>query len=256
MGRKKTPRKKSSRKKASKKARSRRATQPSLYEVRFYKGDYRGRQQQANNDGAKAYVEHHFNSFSATSNYTVVITGSNASSTSKSWGRWYAQAISREFTVPIGGDEGIKVGGFDNRGDHNLKHTWMPAILLEPLFASNPQHAAWIRSDAGQTRLARILSESIQRFFPLGGVIGFSVGHKYKDTNPRDRGAPVHGGGTEADYAEKVLKNAKALLEQVDQLPEDRELRVMQDGQILWTHPIDADAEVTWDPARGILQVN
>jgi N-acetylmuramoyl-L-alanine amidase len=125
-----------------------------VYEVRFYQGDYRERQRRANADQAKAYVEHHFNSStSPTASYAVVITGSNASQTSRDWGRWYAQAIGREFGVEVGGDQGIKVGGYDGRGDDNLRHTNMPAILLEPLFVSNPAHAAIVRSEDGQMRI-------------------------------------------------------------------------------------------------------
>ena len=39
------------------------------------------------------------------------------------------------------------------------------------LFASNPQQAEIIRSDSGQDTLARILAESIRRFFPAGGLV-------------------------------------------------------------------------------------
>ncbi|MEM7018164.1 MAG: N-acetylmuramoyl-L-alanine amidase [Pseudomonadota bacterium] len=167
------------------------------YEVKFYKGDYSDRQRQANADGCVAYVEQHFNSSSSpTANYALVITGRNASETSKNWGRWYAQSIAREFNIPVGGrDGGILVGGFNGRGDANVRYTRMPAILLEPLFGSNPAHAQWIRSESGQTRLATILSESVQRFFQDGGLIGFSIGHIYKTSRPNDRGAAIFGGG-------------------------------------------------------------
>ena len=162
---------------------------------RFHKGDYSERQRRANADQAIAYVEHHFNSSSSpAAEYTVVITGSNASQTSRNWGRWYAQAISREFEVPDGGDAGIMVGGYSGRGDGNLRHTAMPAILLEPLFASNPRHAEIVRSEDGQMPMARVLVDSIKRFFPDGGLIAFSVGHKYKTSNPNDRGAALVGG--------------------------------------------------------------
>ena len=145
-----------------------------MYTMKLYKGDYRARQLQANADGCLAYVEHHFNSSpSAMANFPAVIVSTNASQTRRNWGRWYARAVSKEFNIPVGGDEGL-VGGYDGRGDFNLRFTAMPAILLEPLFASNPQHAEWIRSDAGQLRLARILTESIQRFFPMPGPIGAS----------------------------------------------------------------------------------
>ncbi len=227
-----------------------------MYQVRFYEGEYIARQRQANDDGCVAYVEQHFNSSdNASAGYSVVITGANASQTSKNWGCWYAQAVSREFAVKLGGSEGIKVGGYGGRGDENLRHTRMPAILLEPLFASNPQHAGWIRSEAGQQRLAVILCESIQRFFQDGGLIGFSVGHKYKCSKPNDRGANIFGGGTEADCAEAVLRKAKVLLEQIGAVQEQREIRVLLGNEEIWKTGIDADADIRWDPVRGILRI-
>lgn len=227
-----------------------------MYQVRSYRGDYPERQRQANDDQCVAYVEHHFNSSSSpAANYTVVIVGSNASQTSRNWGRWYAQAVGREFGIPIGGDEGILVGGYDGRGDYNLRFTAMPALLLEPLFVSNPVHVEWIRSQTGQMRLARILSESIQRFFQNGGLIGLSVGHKHKTSRPDDRGAAVLGGGWEADYAEEVLDRARTLLAAVEGPQLEREIRVVEEGEVLWTHRVDPDVQVTWDPVRGLLQI-
>lgn len=227
-----------------------------MYKVNFYKGNYVERQKNANKDKCVAYVEHHFNSSSdSASSYSVVITGSNASQTSKNWGRWYAAAVAREFNIPLGGDMGIVVGGYEGRGDYNLKFTDMPAILLEPLFASNPQHAEWIRSESGQNRLAQILCESIQRFFQKGGTIGFSVGHKYKTSSPDDRGVTVLGGGLEADYAEAVLDKAKGLLEATESTSQEREIRIVKDTEILWRTNVDADADIQWDPVRGVLSI-
>jgi hypothetical protein len=117
--------------------------------------------------------------------------------------------------VELGGDHGIKVGGYDGRGDDNLRHTDMPAILLEPLFVSNPAHAAIVRSEDGQMRMAQVLVDSIKKFFPTGGLIAFSVGHKYKTSNPADRGAAVVGGGSEAEFAEKVLLKAETMLHEI-----------------------------------------
>jgi len=227
-----------------------------MYEVKFYKGNYFTRQQSANDDHAVAYVEHHFNSSSSsTASYAVVVTGSNASQTSKNWGRWYAKAVANHFGTRVSGDDGILVGGWNGRGDGNLRHTRMPAILLEPLFGSNPQHADIIRSDSGQNALARILVESIQRFFPSGGLIAFSVGHKYKQSNPKDRGAALTGGGTEADHAELVLNKAATLLTRIDATAEARTIRVMHGDNLLFETEVDEDAVVVWDSARGLLQI-
>ncbi len=104
------------------------------------------------------------------------------------------------------------VGGYRERGNFNLRLTAMPAILVEPLFASNPRHAAIIRSSEGQGRLAAVLVDSIREIFPSGGIVAFSVGHKGKTHAASDRGAPVVGGGYEADYAEAVMLRAKAML--------------------------------------------
>jgi N-acetylmuramoyl-L-alanine amidase len=228
-----------------------------MYQVKFYKGDYYARQAAANEDQCKLYVEQHFNSSAAQSaNYSVVVTGYNASQTSKNWGRWYARAVSQEFDIPVGGDSGLLVGGYNGRGDYNLRFTNMPAILLEPFFVSNPQTAEIIKTEAAQYRLASILTESIQRFLPNGGLVGFSVGHKYKTYNPNDRGAAVFGGGTEADIAEAVLLKAQQQLEAIGAVPQEREIKVMQGNEVLWKGNIDFDADVRWDGQRGVLTVS
>jgi hypothetical protein len=239
-----------------------------MYQVRFYKGNYSWRQKQANQDKCVAYVEHHFNSSgSQRSDYSVVITGYNASETSKNWGKSYAQRISSEFNVPLGGRSGLLIGGFNGRGNGNLKYTHMPAILLEPLFASNPTQADWIRSAEGQDKLAKILADSIIEFFPDGSLIGFSIGHKYKTSRPSDRGAPLHGGGMEADYAEIVMEKTQSILEKYSPSAEPptpatpimslNDIRVIRDGKELWAHTdIDEDDEVFWDPENRVLYIS
>jgi hypothetical protein len=227
-----------------------------MFKVKFYKGDYLQRQQAANADKAAAYVEHHFNSSaSPTANYAVVVVGSNASSTSRNWGRWYAKAVAEQFGTKVGGDAGILVGGWNGRGDGNVKHTHMPAVLLEPLFASHPQQAEAIRSEAGQAALARILAESIRRFIPGGGLIAFSVGHKYKASSPNDRGAALAGGGTEADHAEKVMEKAAKLLTEEAVAPAPRTLRVMQGERLLFETVVDEDAVISWSSDRNLLSI-
>lgn len=227
-----------------------------LYEPRFYKGDYRERQEAANADRCVAYIEQHFNSSGdSAADYTVAIVGSNASQTSCNWGRWWSGAVSRDFGTRLGGADGILKGGYEGRGDANLRFTSMPAVLLEPLFGSNARHAGWIRSDAGQDRLAAILVESVQRFFPAGGRIALSVGHKYKTSSPNDRGAAVAGGGWEADFAEAVLKKVEGRLLAVAAPAAGRTLRVVHGSKVLLETTVDEDAVLRWDPVRGLLQV-
>ena len=224
-----------------------------IYDVVFYSGDYPARQRAANADGCVAYVEQHFNSASDPSaNYAVVVVGSNASATSKNWGRWYAAACAATFGIR---DNGVLVGGYNGRGDGNVRHTTMPAILLEPLFGSTPRHAEIIRSAAGQRQLAQILVDSIRRFFPSGGRIAFSIGHKGRTSKPNDRGAAILGGGAEADFAEPVLRLAQQMLEAIDAPGDTRELRIIVNGAEVFRRDIDEEAVATWNPQRGVLEI-
>ena len=186
------------------------------YKVKFYKGDYSARQRAANSDAAVLYVEHHFNGGSATANYALCNVATNAGKTSKAIASDYVHRVAKAFVVPVANNDfasgGVSVGGYNRRGNGNLFYTNMPSVLLEPLFATNPKQAEIIHSEAGRDKLAACLAETIKQFFPHGGLIAFSVGHKYKTSAPRDRGVAVFGGGCEADYAEDVLRRAERLL--------------------------------------------
>lgn len=193
------------------------------YNVRFFWGDYSDRQNAANAAKAVCYVEQHFNSATPAATGVEVIVGKNASKKSKDWAALYAEKVSKEFLIPVRSPEtkGVIVGGRGGRGDGNIRLTNMPAILLEPCFVSNPKEALIVRSTSGQKALGKILAETIQTMFPDGGTIAFSVGHKGKESNPHDRGADVYGGGTEAEYAELVMLQAKAVLEGVEMVDPD-----------------------------------
>jgi N-acetylmuramoyl-L-alanine amidase len=184
-----------------------------MFTVKFYQGDYKARQELANADKCIAYVEHHFNNINDDSaGYPAVVVARNASQQCFKWGRSYAQLLIETFGIPGSGDKGVNIGGLNGMSDSSLKFAAMPAILVEPFSVINPNHAQWIKSDEGRQKLAEILRESIKENFPDGGLIGFSVGHKYKKSTPQDKGAPLCGGGYEADFAEMVLKKAEELM--------------------------------------------
>jgi N-acetylmuramoyl-L-alanine amidase len=190
-----------------------RRTDRAVYTVKFYRGDYSARQRAANADQAVCYFEQHFNStVNRGANYALAVAATNASARSKSWGRWYAARAAEALKIGLGGSDGLLIGGYQGRGNQNLLYTKMPAILGEPCFVSNPSGAAVVVYGEGRELLAKILADSVRQFFPGGGLVAFSVGHKYKTSNPNDRGAVVLGGGWEADYAEKVLLLAARML--------------------------------------------
>lgn len=184
-----------------------------MYSVDFFTGDYVDRQRAANKRKCACYVEHHFNgSSSRSAQYALVVVASNGSSLSRRLGEHYAREVSRTFGIR---NNGVLVGGYQGRGNGNLRYTSMPAVLLEPFFITNPQGAVWAASEPGREKLAVILRDSIVEFFPGGGRVGFSVGHKYKRSSPNDRGVQSLHGDWEADLAELVLVRTKQLLEAV-----------------------------------------
>lgn len=185
----------------------------SKFQVKFYKGEYRERQRNASRDKAICYVEHHFN-MTADRNTSCVIVGSNASKKSIEIAADYAKLCTEHFGTKLAGANGVVKGGYQGRGNANVYYTNCPAVLLEPLFCGNPKHVQIIKSELGQQTLAEILVLVIQTHFPSGGLVAFSVGHKYKLSKPKDRGAELLGGGSEADYAEKVLLKAATILTQ------------------------------------------
>ena len=196
------------------------------YTVTFYSGNYRARQRDANRDGADLYVEHHFNSFFLPGpDYCVAVVAKNASSRSIHFATIYTQLIHELLGCPLRADGPVIIGGFKGRGNGNLKHTKMPAVLLEPLFISNPDSAAFVATIDGREALAGVLVAAICEFLPDGGCIAFSVGHKGRTFRPRDRGAalypgiPVEGNvpPTEADLAEDVLLRAAQMLARASQ---------------------------------------
>jgi len=188
--------------------------------------DYYDRQMYANEQGAHVYIEHHFNAKEYDregigDNPTFCLVGSNASETSKAIGRTYSDLVSAKFGTE---DQGVIQCAYKGRGDYNLRFTGMPAILLEPLFVSDEQLATIAMSDVGQQKLAQCLVDTIKEHFPSGAKVAFSIGHKYKVSQPYDRGAPVAGGNGlgEADIAEDVMILAAEMLasdEPVEVLP-------------------------------------
>jgi N-acetylmuramoyl-L-alanine amidase len=181
------------------------------YTPMFFTGDYDDRQRDANGHKVNVYIEQHFNSIdgNALANYSLALVASNAGSLSRQMGTWYAAEVSKRFGIK---NNGLKVLDVNERGAFNLRYTNMPALILEPFFVSNKDGAAWAKDPVKQAVLADIINDMVRLFFPNGGLVGLSVGHKGKTSSPKDRGADVLGGGTEADCAEAVLKQTEKLL--------------------------------------------
>lgn len=185
--------------------------------------DYKDRQLFANSKKAVLYIEHHFNALEfdkpgTSDNPSSVLVATNGSQKSRDFAKMYAERVSKQWGYP---NRGVDIVDEKRAGYWNLYYTNMPAVLLEPLYVSDPEQATLAMSEVGQKILAEILVKTIKEQFPQGGLIAFSLGHKYRQnpTHKFDRGAPVKGGNGlgEADIAENVLRLAEELLTKSDE---------------------------------------
>ena len=183
-----------------------------MYSFRFYSGNSKEKQDKANIDCCNAYLDFQFNiSSNPKDEYTSVAVGSNASRISKFWGEQFAQLISEDFGLSIGGNNGILIGGVHGKSEIDLIYTHMPAILIMPLFISNPLHASWIKDKGIQFRIARSLAKSIYYAFPNGGSFAFTTSSYTPDENKILKA--VFGSDDPLNYSKMILRQTCIMMQ-------------------------------------------
>ncbi len=180
-------------------------------------GEYIDRQRKANEIGAVCYFEQHLNADGdRETDFSLGLVAANGSSKSEDWAVGYAHLANGSIALAMGLPDRA---GWSNRaarkgrGDANLRYTAMPAIIGEPGFLSSPEFEEWANSNPGQRCLSLAVVQSVVSAFPEGGLVALSIGHLGKPSAPNDRGAVGHGGVTEVDIAEPVIRLAAKLLE-------------------------------------------
>jgi N-acetylmuramoyl-L-alanine amidase len=185
----------------------------------WLKGDYTGkskeRQRQAEKEKCDIVIEFHFNS-----------ADDKAASGTEVWHRQYSMS-SRQLASIL--HDKITALGFKPRGVKsavptsrasfiNSYPTTCTVVLLEPCFVSNRSDAERLHQDGFIDRLADAIVAGIKDFIKTNAnrkfnVIGLSVGHRYKTSNPNDKGAACIFGDWEADHAEDLAKKVAELLQ-------------------------------------------
>jgi len=90
-----------------------------------------------------------------------------------------------------------------------------------------------------------LLAETVQKFVLPGNTIALSIGHAGKPSNPRDRGAAIYGGGTEAAWSTAVVVKAEKILTEVPAQEQAQEISLVvasEDQSI--SVPLDIGAEI------------
>ena len=171
----------------------------------FLTGDYatriKPRQLQAKAEGCALTIDFYFNS-----NGSTAIGGEVYYKDDDTKAREFARAVIdvfRSLNLPDHGDP-LKPAG-DSRAAFILAYH-CPAVLLEPLFISNPTQAAWICDAANLASLGQGIARAIKASTADDDKIGLSIGHLGKDSSPDDRGARHAIEGWEADYAKRLAE--------------------------------------------------
>lgn len=181
------------------------------YSVLQCRGPVSYRQQLARLRGCCSYVEQHLNAAgSVAPNYSMAIIGPGCER-SRAMAREYTRFCAEEFGIR---DGGVLVG---HRGHGNVANAGCPHFLAEPGFVSNPEFAGVARTGEGIDAMARCLVAAVRLHVP-SGLIGLSVGHKYRERP--DPGAPVYvppgtprdGFLWEADIADAIVTAATEML--------------------------------------------
>ncbi|HEY3900775.1 MAG TPA: N-acetylmuramoyl-L-alanine amidase [Chthoniobacter sp.] len=172
-------------------------------------GDYANttkRQQQAAKAGCAVTIDFHFNSNGSTA------TGGEV---------WFKPNDDASENLAAAILQGYSTVGLPVRGTNSadpgtraafIRHYQSPAVLTEPLFVSNKTQAQWIHNPDNVSALARVIAAALEDATKPGDLIGLSIGHRCKTSEPNDTGAACILGDTEATHGIALALAVAALL--------------------------------------------
>lgn len=168
------------------------------------RGDYSDRRAEAKRAGALVHLQYHFNSGGGS--YALTEITSAADERCRDLARLLVADFAKLFGIKNGG---VRILDRGDRGWSCIGNE-LPGIILEPFFGDSWSQANKAR--AVQDEMAHIIADRITQLYPSHATIALTLGHKYKTSNPSDRGASLDGGGNEASYMEPVLDATRRML--------------------------------------------
>jgi hypothetical protein len=176
----------------------------------WLKGDYVGnheRQMQASKANCRLVISFHFNAHN-----NPKTSGSEVFSNGKGDADYIAAKLLHIITSVLGTkSRGVKKAEGSRAGFLRFYHC--PAILLEPCFITNPDEANLVHDVQVIRKLGEAIADALVKWLPFDAVIGIDIGHKFKTSQPDDRGARCFYGDFEADHAEQLAKVVAASLQ-------------------------------------------
>ena len=94
-----------------------------------------------------------------------------------------------------------------------IRHYSAHALLLEPIFISEPGQNDWINQPINQEHLAQVVARALKENTTEEDLIGLSIGHLGKTSNPSDCGANAFDGRhVETDYNAPMARRVSEIL--------------------------------------------
>jgi peptidoglycan hydrolase-like protein with peptidoglycan-binding domain len=186
-----------------------------MRKITWLTGDYadvNNRQNQAADRGCAVTIDFHFNGNGPDAKGGE-IWYKPADAKAKALGQVILDTFSG-LGLPFHGSEPLKEAVLGNRASF-IRHYRNPAILIEPLFVSNPgaNQAGWIHQKDNVQALAQKIAEALEAATDNeNSLIGLSIGHIYKPSNHADTGVDCVRGDTEADHARAVAEAVGTIL--------------------------------------------
>ena len=186
-----------------------------MRKITWLKGDYANvntRQDQAARQGCAVTIDFHFNGDGPDAKGGEVWY-KPGDSKAKALGQAIVEAYS-DLGLPFHGTEPLKEAVPGNRASF-IRHYTCPAVLIEPLFVSNPSdnQAGWIHNDDNVQVLAGRIAKALENATAdENALIGLSIGHLYKPSATGDTGVDCVRGDTEAKHARDVAQGVATVL--------------------------------------------
>ena len=184
-----------------------------MYDIVLLTGDYSEREAEARRRGCACVWHQHLNSVADPDpSYTLVEVAYPTTARELACAVDAARNVANVMRGGLGDGDGVKVLPDGARGESIIDGN-TEAFISEPLFCSNPEQARWVAVRSNQTRIAKANVDAIAKHYPDGSLIGLSIGHVGKTSNPADRGAVVVGTGLmESDVCTGIIEDMATLL--------------------------------------------
>jgi hypothetical protein len=168
--------------------------------------EYGERRDAARDAGCAVHLQFHFNAGGGKRSLTMVTNA--ADSRCRTLAAEISHAAADIFHIT---DDGVRTLARDDRGWVCIGDE-LSGIVLEPFFGDMAAQAAIAQTPQAREAYARAIADGIRKHYPADAKIALTLGHKYKPSNPDDRGASLVGGGDEASWNEPIIARIIALL--------------------------------------------